>query len=462
MADAFLAGGIMEARIPPQSIEAEQAVLGAIMKSTDREAFDSVGHVVRSQDFYRDAHRVIYEAILNVANSNINPDMIVVIEELNRMQKLENVGGIQYITKLVDEAVAVYNLEEHARIVMEKAQLRRLIDAASKIEGMGYKGEEKTPDILDKAERMILDVGGQTHSESSFKDLSNILIESLERINELQKYEGVLTGLSTGFRDLDNITSGLQKSDLILVAARPSMGKTAFTLNIAQNVALRSRKPVAFFSLEMSQVQLVNRILASVAGIDSNRIRNGNLTPEDWEQVFKAQAVMAGAPLYIDDTPGLTPQLMLKKLRRLKKEQGLSLVIVDYIQLMEFGGAKTGDNRQQEISAISRQLKLIARELDVPLIALSQLSRSVESRQDKRPILSDLRESGSLEQDADIVTFLNRVNYQELEDSNEGEITEIIIRKHRNGKLGVIKLFFEGQHQRFRDLANSQFDVEEL
>ena len=285
------------------------------------------------------------------------------------------------------------------------------------------------------------------------------MYETVSRISELQQHKGILTGVSTGFRDLDTLTSGLQKSDLILVAARPSMGKTAFTLNIAQNVAMRSKKNVAFFSLEMSKSQLVARVLASVAGVDSGRIRNGQLSQEDWGKVVSVLNDLSEAPLYIDDTSGLTPQLMKKKLRRLIQEHGeLGLVVVDYIQLMENGGKKLADNRQQEVSAISRQLKIMAREFNVPLIALSQLSRGVESRADKTPMLSDLRESGSLEQDADIVAFLNRENYQDTEDTSSGVETQVIIRKHRNGELGVVRLWFEGSYTRFRDLAYREDD----
>ena len=348
----------------------------------------------------------------------------------------------------------VYNVEEHAKIVRDKAQLRKLIHVANSLESMAYREEEETEDIVNRAEQMVLDVSGATRSESSFSSMEMVMQETLNRINELQQYKGILTGVSTGFKDLDTMTSGLQKSDLILVAARPSMGKTAFTLNIAQNVAMKSRKNVAFFSLEMSKSQLVARVLASVAGIDSKRIRNGQLSTEDWDKVGAVLDDLSEAPLYIDDTSGLTPQLMKKKLRRLIQERGeLGLIVVDYIQLMENGGKKIADNRQQEVSAISRQLKIMAREFNVPLIALSQLSRGVESRADKTPMLSDLRESGSLEQDADIVAFLNRENYQDTEDTSDGVETQVIIRKHRNGELGVVRLWFEGAYTRFRDVA---------
>ena len=442
----------MSGRIPPHSIEAERAVLGAILLNKD--AFDAVSSIVKAEDFYSDNHRVIYEAIVSIIGKNQRADYVLLSEELKKAQKLEAVGGILYLTNLTTDIVDVYNVEDHAKIVRDKAHLRKLIHVANAVESMAYREEEETEDIVNRAEQMVLDVSGSTKGESSFSAMRDVVYETIDRINELQRHKGILTGVSTGFKDLDNLTSGLQKSDLILVAARPSMGKTAFTLNIAQNVAMKSKKNVAFFSLEMSKTQLVARVLAAVAGINSGRIRNGQLSQEDWGKAISALNDLAEAPLYIDDTSGLTPQLMKKKLRRLIQEHGeLGLVVVDYIQLMENGGKKVADNRQQEVSAISRQLKIMAREFNVPLIALSQLSRGVESRADKTPMLSDLRESGSLEQDADIVAFLNRENYQDTEDTSDGVETQVIIRKHRNGELGIVKLWFEGAYTRFRDLA---------
>ena len=447
----------MSGRIPPHSIEAERAVLGAILLNKD--AFDAVSSIVKAEDFYSDNHRVIYEALVSIVGKNQRAYYVLLSEELKKSQKLEAVGGILYLTNLTTDIVDAYNVEDHAKIVRDKAHLRKLIHVANAVESMAYREEEETEDIVNRAEQMVLDVSGTTKGESSFSAMRDVVYETIDRINELQRHKGILTGVSTGFKDLDNLTSGLQKSDLILVAARPSMGKTAFTLNIAQNVAMKSKKNVAFFSLEMSKTQLVARVLAAVAGINSGRIRNGQLSQEDWGKAINALNDLAEAPLYIDDTSGLTPQLMKKKLRRLIQEHGeLGLVVVDYIQLMENGGKKMADNRQQEVSAISRQLKIMAREFNVPLIALSQLSRGVESRADKTPMLSDLRESGSLEQDADIVAFLNRENYQDTEDTSDGVETQVIIRKHRNGELGIVKLWFEGAYTRFRDLAYREDD----
>lgn len=442
----------MEAKIPPHNVEAEQAVLGALLVSEG--AYEAVADILQEEDFYRDAHRMIFRAITDVVRKEKRADTVMVAEMLTREQRLEKVGGINYLGQLSLNSMGAYNVEEHAKLVADKARLRRLIDSAHKIEGMAYEGADEATEIINQAEQLVLAVGGDIKGDSSFSPMEEVVITSMERLSQLQQTTKTITGLPTGFKDLDLKTSGLQKSDLIIVAARPSMGKTAFTLNIAKNVAMKSRKTVAFFSLEMSKEQLVNRVLSAEAKVDSQKIRNGNLDGDDWTAVINAADRMSNAPLYIDDTPGMTPQLMLKKLRRLKLEHGLALVVIDYIQLMEMGGPKSSQvNRQQEVSAISRQLKLIARELDVPVIALSQLSRGVESRTDKTPLLSDLRESGSLEQDADIVAFLHRDNYQDTEDTSEGVVVDVVIRKHRNGELGKVQLYFTGQYTRFDNYA---------
>ena len=411
----FIKGIIMDVRIPPHNLDAEKAVLGALLTngSNSGAVVDTVTSILKSEDFYRDAHRIIYDAILEIVHANKTADFITVGEELDRRKRLDAVGGLAYITSLANESVS-YNVEEHAKIISEKAQLRRLIDAGNKIVGMTYAGEDEPTAILNKAEQMVLDVSGQTQSESSFAPIGEVVLSNLDKLNALQQHDGAITGVPTGFKDVDHVFNGLQKSDLILVAARPAMGKTAFTLNIAQNVTMLYDKTVAFFSLEMGKEQLVGRILSSVAGVSSEKLRRANMDPADWEKVIVAADRMTKSKLFIDDTPGLTVQDMRSKLRRLKVEHGLDLVIVDYIQLMQGrNSGKGSENRQQEVSEISRNLKLIAREFNVPLIALSQLSRGVESRPDKRPVLSDLRESGSLEQDADIVIFLYRDKYYE-------------------------------------------------
>ena len=461
MVNSFIHSGcvkgiIMDVRIPPHNLDAEKAVLGALLTngSNSGAVVDTVTSILKSEDFYRDAHRIIYDAILEIVHANKTADFITVGEELDRRKRLDAVGGLAYITSLANESVS-YNVEEHAKIISEKAQLRRLIDAGNKIVGMTYAGEDEPTAILNKAEQMVLDVSGQTQSESSFAPIGEVVLSNLDKLNALQQHDGAITGVPTGFKDVDHVFNGLQKSDLILVAARPAMGKTAFTLNIAQNVTMLYDKTVAFFSLEMGKEQLVGRILSSVAGVSSEKLRRANMDPVDWEKVIAAADRMSKSKLFIDDTPGLTVQDMRSKLRRLKVEHGLDLVIVDYIQLMQGrNSGKGSENRQQEVSEISRNLKLIAREFNVPLIALSQLSRSVESRPDKRPVLSDLRESGSLEQDADIVIFLYRDKYYD-ENSEMGDKAEVLIRKHRNGAVGTVRLLFKGELTRFLDTVDN-------
>ena len=449
----FIKGIIMDVRIPPHNLDAEKAVLGALLTngSNSGAVVDTVTSILKSEDFYRDAHRIIYDAILEIVHANKTADFITVGEELDRRKRLDAVGGLAYITSLANESVS-YNVEEHAKIISEKAQLRRLIDAGNKIVGMTYAGEDEPTAILNKAEQMVLDVSGQTQSESSFAPIGEVVLSNLDKLNALQQHDGAITGVPTGFKDVDHVFNGLQKSDLILVAARPAMGKTAFTMNIAQNVTMLYDKTVAFFSLEMGKEQLVGRILSSVAGVSSEKLRRANMDPVDWEKVIAAADRMSKSKLFIDDTPGLTVQDMRSKLRRLKVEHGLDLVVVDYIQLMQGrNSGKGSENRQQEVSEISRNLKLIAREFNVPLIALSQLSRSVESRPDKRPVLSDLRESGSLEQDADIVIFLYRDKYYD-ENSEKEDNAEVLIRKNRNGSVGTVELQFIGELTQFRDV----------
>lgn len=436
-------------RVPPQSIEAEQSVLGAMM--IEKEAIIKVTEMLNPEDFYRESHRLIFRAILALYNRNEAVDIITVTEQLRKDEKLDGAGGIAYVTSLANAMPTAANVMYHARIVEEKALLRSLISTATHIAGMGYDATEEVEQILDEAEKMMLGVASRKVGPG-FLPIKDIVSKAMEKIEQLYQSKGGLTGLPTGFKDLDKLTSGLQPSDLILVAARPSMGKTAFTLNIAQYVALREKKPVAFFSLEMSKEQLVQRMICAEAAIDSSRLRVGDLADSDWPKLINACNKLYEAPLFIDDTAGITVTEMRSKARRLKAEHGLQLIVIDYLQLMQGSSSRSGENRQQEISEISRSLKALARELHVPVIALSQLSRSVESRQIKRPMLSDLRESGSLEQDADIVSFLYREDYYTPETENKN-ITEIIIAKHRNGPVDTVKLFFHKQFTRFADLA---------
>ena len=439
-------------RIPPQSVEAEQSVLGAML--IEKEAIMKVIEILKPEDFYRESHRVIYQAALSLANRSEAVDIITITEQLRKDDKLEAVGGISYVTSLANAIPTAANVGHHARIVEEKALLRGLITTATHIAGMGYDANEEVEQILDQAEKMIMGVSGRK-AGPGFTPIREIISKAMTKIEELYQSKGGITGLPTGFKDLDRLTSGLQPSDLILVAARPSMGKTAFTLNIAQHVALREKKAVAFFSLEMSKEQLVQRMICAEAAIDSAKLRIGDLADSDWPKLVNACNRLYEAPLFIDDTAGITAAQMRSKARRLKIEHGLRLIVIDYLQLMQGSGGKNSENRQQEISEISRSLKALARELNVPIIALSQLSRSVESRQSKKPMLSDLRESGSLEQDADIVSFLYREDYYNPETDNKN-ITEVIVAKHRNGPVDTVRLFFHKQFTRFSDLAKGQ------
>ena len=437
-------------RVPPQNVEAEQAVLGAMM--IEREAISKVSEVIRPEDFYREAHRLIFNAMMELFNKNEAVDLVTVVEVLRRDEKLEGAGGIAYVSALANSVPTAANVMYHARIVEEKALLRQLINTATHVAGMGYEANEEVAVIMDKAEKLILEVSNRKAGQE-FASIKNIIFDVFDKVSELYSSKGGITGLPTGFKDLDKLTSGLQPSDLILIAARPSMGKTAFVLNIAQNIAVKEKKAVAFFSLEMSKEQLVQRMLCAEAPIDAQRLRIGELENNDWDKLVRAADRLAAAPIFIDDTAGITVMEMRSKARRLKIEHDLQLIIIDYLQLMQGGtGSSRSENRQQEISEISRSLKALARELKVPVIALSQLSRGVESRQVKKPMLSDLRESGSLEQDADIVAFIYREDYYEPETERKN-ITDIIVAKHRNGPVDSVQLFFHKQFTKFSDLS---------
>lgn len=443
---------MIEERVPPQNIEAEQAVLGAML--IDKEAIAKATEVLSADDFYREAHRVIFSAMLELYNKNEAVDMVTVTEILKRDNKLEDIGGIAYITSLANVVLTAANVKYHAEIVAEKSVLRQLVRVSTEIAAMGYEANEDVGTLLDTAESRILEISNRK-KKNDFTAINDILMDSVQSIESLLQNKGALTGLPAGFADLDKLTSGLHPSDFIILAARPSMGKTALALNIVQNVALRAHKviggeprSVAFFSLEMSKEQLVNRMLCAEAGIDSQRLRVGEMHDEDWTHLWDACDTMSRAKIYIDDTAGITAMDMRSRARRLKAEHGLDLIVVDYLQLMQGSGKRNNSgDRQQEVSEISRSLKALARELDVPVLALSQLSRSVESRQVKRPMLSDLRESGSLEQDADIVAFLYREDYYNPETENKH--TELIIAKHRNGPVDTVNLFFQKQFTKF-------------
>ena len=435
-------------RIPPQSVEAEQSVIGSML--IDKEVIPVVMEILKSEDFYRPDNREIYDVIIELFDRAQPIDLITVSERLKLHGKLDLIGGLEYLSNIATAVPTTANVKHYAKIVEEKALLRKLIRASSDIVDLGFNASEEVSYILDKAEQGIFDIL-QKRSSQGFIPIKDVLVDTFNKLEELYNNKGNITGISTGFTDLDFKTSGLHNSDLILIAARPAMGKTAFALNIAQNAAVQSHVPVAVFSLEMSREQLVNRMLCSEAMVDSNRMRTGKLEDNDWQKVAKALGPLSEAPIFIDDTPGVSITEIRAKCRRLKLEHDLGLVIIDYLQLMQGSKAKGGENRQQEISEISRSLKILAKEINIPVICLSQLSRAPEARTDHRPILSDLRESGAIEQDADIVMFLYRDDYYNPE-TEKKNIAELIIAKHRSGSTGTIELVWLGQYTKFANL----------
>ncbi|MFR6290108.1 MAG: replicative DNA helicase [Peptococcaceae bacterium] len=431
----------------PQSLEAEQAVLAAMFN--DRDAILEVIPLLKESDFYRHDHGVLFATMRKMNEQNIPVDLVTITAQLDKDGNLEKAGGITYVAQIANSLGSASNIVHYAGIVKEKAVLRDLISIASNISNRSYDDTEETEKILDDAERMVLEIS-QKRARSGLTPISEVIDDTLSQLEILsQKKEG-LTGLTSGFIDLDRITSGWQKSDFIILAARPAMGKTAFALNMAQNAAIATHEPVAIFSLEMSKEQLVNRMVSSMAEIDQQTLRNGRIYGDDWVQLVNAIAPLAEAPVYIDDTPAISVREVRAKARRLKTERGLSLVIIDYLQLM--GSTGRIESRQQEVSQISRSLKALARELDIPIIALSQLSRSVEQGQEKKPSLSHLRESGSLEQDADIVMFIYRDEYYNEDSEKKGQ-AEIIIAKHRNGATGSVDLSFRKEFTKFGNLS---------
>lgn len=438
-------------RLPPQQIEAEQAVLGAMLISED--AVSEALELLEAEDFYRAAHQSIYRAMHEVYDAGNPIDVVTVAAALRRGDgALDNAGGAEYLADLAAAMPTALHVVQYAQIVREKALLRRIIAAATDIAEEGYNQDIPSADVLAQAEKRILELG-QFQKTRDFTHISDVLETTFERIEQLYASDGNITGVATGYGELDRMTSGFQKSDLIIVAARPSVGKTAFALNVAQNVAVRSGLPVAIFSLEMSKDQLVQRMLCAEAYIDGHKLRNGTLEDDDWPKLSMGVSTLSNSPIYIDDSPGITVPEIRSKLRRLKLEHGLGFVVIDYLQLIH-GRRSSGENRQQEISEISRSLKQLARELEVPIVALAQLSRSVEQRQDKRPMLSDIRESGSIEQDADIVAFLYRDDYYDPETERQN-IIEIIISKQRNGPTGKIDLVFLKNYNKFVNLEKA-------
>ncbi len=439
-------------KIPPHDDDAEQAVLGSMI--TDKDAVMSAVETLKEDDFYRDDNKTIYQAAMNLYRKSEPIDIITLKDELESMNKFEQVGGYEYLASLPDKVPTTANVQKYIKIVEEKALLRKLIKTSNEIEELAYNQTEDVEDIMDGAEKKIFDIM-QRKNTKSYTPIKDILVESFTNLEKLYNQKQHITGVPTQFYDLDDKTAGLHGSELILIAARPAMGKTAFALNIATNAALKSNVPVAIFSLEMSKDQIVNRMLCSEAMVDSNKVRTGKLDEEDWVKLAEAIGPLSEAGIYIDDTPGISVIDIRTKCRKLKMEKNIGLVVIDYLQLVQ-GSSKKSNNREQEIAEISRSLKILAKELNVPVIALSQLSRAVEQRPDHRPMLSDLRESGSIEQDADIVMFLYRDDYYN-EDSTEKNIAEIIIAKQRGGSTGTVKLYWMGNYTKFVNIER-RFD----
>ena len=444
-------------RIPPQNIEAEQAVLGAIF--LEPSALTMAAELVLPDDFYRAAHQKIFNCILNLSDRGEPIDLVTVTAELANLKLLEEVGGVSYLSDLANSVPTAANIEYYAKIVEEKSILRRLIRTATSIAQDGYSREDEVAGLLNEAEKQILEVS-QRKNSGVFQNIKDVLVKTYDNIETLHNRKGEITGIETGFTELDRMTAGFQRNDLIIIAARPSVGKTAFALNIAQNVATKARENVAIFSLEMGAEQLVMRMLCAEGNINAQNLRTGQLTAEDWSKLTMAMGSLSNAGIYIDDTPGVRVSEIRSKCRRLKQESGLGMILIDYLQLIQGSGRNGGENRQQEVSEISRSLKALARELQVPVIALSQLSRGVEQRQDKRPMMSDIRESGSIEQDADIVGFLYRDDYYDKESENKN-IIEIILAKQRNGPVGTVSLAFVKEYNKFVNLER-RFDDESV
>ena len=439
-------------KVPPHDVEAEQAVLGSML--TDKDAVISAIEVLKEEDFYRTDNRSIYEAIINLYNRAEPIDIITVKAELESLGKFEQIGGLEYLASLPDKVPTTANAMKYIKIVEEKSTLRNLIKTANEIIELGYDPTEDVSDIMEGAEKKIFNIM-QNNDKKSYSPIKDILVESFTQLEELYNRKQHITGVPSGFTELDYKTAGFHGSDLVLIAARPAMGKSAFALNIATNAAVRANVPVVIFSLEMSKEQMVNRILCSEAMVDSNKVRTGKLEEDDWTKLAGSIGPLTDAEIYIDDTPGISVMEIRAKCRKLKLEKNIGMVVIDYLQLVQGSNRRNG-SREQEISEISRSLKILAKELNVPVIALSQLSRAVEQRPDHRPMLSDLRESGAIEQDADIVMFLYRDDYYNP-DSEKKDIAEVIIAKHRGGSLGTVDLLWLGSYTKFVNLEK-RFD----
>jgi len=440
---------IVASRVPPQNIEAEQAVLGSILLKSD--VFGTVLETLKPQDFYKEGHRLIYSAMIDLFDQNEPQDLLTVSNLLNNTNKMEQIGGPMYLASLTSLVPVTANIGSYSKIIREKAVLRKLIEVNTDIAARCYEEQNDIDILVDQAEQAIFDIAG-SKGEKIFTHIKRIVPKAFEVVEQLYKRKELITGVPTGYTEIDKMTAGLQGSDLIIVAARPSMGKTSFAMNIAQHAALVEKTGVAVFSLEMSKEQLVMRLMSSVGHIDSQRIRTGKLRSEDWPKLTRAVGMLSEAPIFIDDTPAISVLEMRAKVRRLASQYDIGLIIVDYLQLMR---GRNTENRTQEISDISRSLKALAKEHNVPVIALSQLNRGLESRTDKRPMMADLRESGAIEQDADVICFIYRDEvYNKSEDNPERGIAEIIIGKQRNGPTGVSRLTFIKEYTMFENLSN--------
>ena len=448
-------GEIARIKMQPHSAEAEQSVLGGLLLSAD--GWDAVAELVSDADFYRLGHRLIFRQIAQLAEAAEPVDVITVADKLQARDELDAAGGLTYLAELAQNTPSASNIRAYAKVVRERACLRKLIEAAQEIAESGFNPDgRKSDELIDEAERRIMQIGEDGPKDGAPKDINPLLQAALGRIEELFQSGGAITGISTGFIELDNMTSGLQDSDLVIVAGRPSMGKTAFAMNLVEHAVLNQKKPILVFSMEMPADSLIIRMLSSIGRIDQTRLRNGKLEQEDWPKLSAAVTKLKDVPLYIDDTPALTPTEIRSRARRVAREHGgLGMIMVDYLQLMQVAGSS--DGRTAEISEISRSLKAIAKEFKVPMVALSQLNRSLEQRPNKRPVNSDLRESGAIEQDADVIMFIYRDEVYH-EESEEKGIAEIIIGKQRNGPIGIGRLAFIGQYTRFENLARGSSD----
>jgi replicative DNA helicase len=442
--------GNQEIKVPPQNSEAEMAVLGSML--IEEEAIPMAMEVVDVDCFYKEANRTIFSAILDLYNSQKSVDFITLSEELKRKNTLDTIGGVAYLTSLTEAVPTAANVQHYARIIKEKSVLRFLINNATQIVSESYETKGNVEELLDRAEKLIFEISDHK-AKGGYVILKEIIKDSIETIDRLYQKKTHVTGVPTGFLDFDKQTAGLQNSDLIVIAGRPSMGKSALALSIAEHAAVVEKIPVGFFSLEMSKEQLVQRLLCSHAKVDAHKVRSGFLAPSDWPRLTSAAGKLSDAPIYIDDSPAISALELRAKARRLKSHHDIKLIVLDYLQLMR-GTISQSESRQQEISEISRSLKALARELDIPVIAISQLSRAVEARQDHRPQLSDLRESGAIEQDADVVVLLLREEYYSPTEQNRG-IAEVILAKQRNGPVGSIQLSFIKEYMRFENLAQT-------